>query len=53
MDREYRLRMIREQIEINKKNAIEEISKEHMIPAMHSITALIDLKAQELLLNEI
>lgn len=53
MDKEKRLENIREQIEINKKNAIEEIQKEQMIPAMHSITALVDLKAQELLLNEI
>lgn len=53
MDKNKRIELIREQIEINKKNAIEEIQKEQMIPAMHSITALVDLKSQELLLNEI
>ena len=53
MDKEKRLELIRNQIEINKRNAIDEIQKEQMIPAMHSLTALVDLKAQELLLNEI
>ena len=53
MNKEKRLELIREQIEINKNNAIEEIQEEQMIPAMHSLTALVDLKAQELLLNEI
>ena len=49
MDKQKRLELIRNQININKKNAIQE---EQMIPAMHSLTALVDLKAQELLLNE-
>lgn len=53
MDKEKRLEMLRQQIEIYKKNAIEEIQKEQIIPAMHSLTTLVDLKAQELLLNEI
>lgn len=53
MDKEKRLEIIRQQIEVYKKNAIEEIQKEQIIPAMHSLTALVDLKAQELLLNEI
>lgn len=52
MDKQKRLELIRNQININKKNAIREIQEEQMIPAMHSLTALVDLKAQELLLNE-
>lgn len=52
-NKEERLKLIREQIEINKKNALEEIEKEQMIPAMWSISDLIDLKAQEGILNEI
>lgn len=47
------LERLREQIEIHKKNAIEEIQKEQMVPAQHSLSALIDLKAQESLLQEI
>lgn len=53
MNKEERMKLIREQIEINKKNALEEIQKEQMIPAMWSVSALIDLKAQEGILNEI
>ena len=53
MDKNKRIELIREQIEINKKNAIREIKLEQMIQAMHSLTALVDLKAQELLLSEI
>lgn len=34
------------QLEIYKKNAIENIQKEAMIPAMWDVSALIDLKAQ-------
>lgn len=51
MNREQYLEKLREQIEINKKNALEEIEKEQMVPAMHSVSALIDLKAQELALK--
>lgn len=53
MDKEKRLEELREQIEINKKNAIEEIQKEAMIPAMWSISNLIDLKAQESVLKRL
>lgn len=53
MDKEERLKLIREQIEVNKKNALKEIQKEEIIPAMHSLTALVDLKAQEGILSEI
>ena len=47
MEREKLLSLIRENIEVNKKNAIAEIEREQMIPAMWSVSALIDLKAQE------
>lgn len=53
MNKEERLKLIREQIEINKKNALEEIQKEQMVPAMWSVSSLVDLKAQEGILNEI
>lgn len=53
MDKEQRLNYLRSQIEIYKKNAIDEISREQMVPAMWSLSALIDLKAQESVLNEI
>ena len=46
MDKERYLEELKKQIEINKKNAIEEIEKEQMVPAMWSVSSLIDLKAQ-------
>lgn len=52
MDKETYLEKLREQIEINKKNAIEEIQKEQMVPAMWSVSELIDLKAQEIALRK-
>lgn len=51
MDKEQYLKEIRKQIEIEKKNAIEEIQEENMVPAMWSISSLIDLKAQESVLK--
>lgn len=51
MDLKKYIEQIREQIEINKKNAISEIEKEEIVPAMWSISSLIDLKAQENLLK--
>lgn len=53
MNKEQYLKILREQIEINKKNALEEIEKEQMVPAMWSIGKLIDLKSQELTLKKI
>lgn len=53
MDKQKYLEKLREQIEINKKNAIEEIQKETMVPAMWSISNLIDLKAQESVLKRL
>ena len=47
-----RLDMINSQIEIYKKNAIEEIQKEQIIPATHSLLELRDLKEQQLLIKE-
>lgn len=52
MEKEEYLKKIREQIEINKKNALEEVEKEQMVDAMWSISTLIDLKAQEGALNK-
>lgn len=46
MNKEEFEKKLEEQIEIKKKNAIEEIEKGQMIPAMWSISELIDLKAQ-------
>lgn len=46
MDREKYLEELEKQIETVKKNAIEEIKKEQMVPAMWSVSCLIDLKAQ-------
>lgn len=40
-------------LEITKKNAILEIEKEQMIPAMWSVTRLIDLKAQINIIEEV
>ena len=53
IERKEYLENLRKQIEINKKNAIEEIEKEEMINAIWSISALIDLKAQESVLKRI
>lgn len=53
MEKQIYLEKLREQIEVNKKNAIEEIQKEEMVPAMWSISTLIDLKAKELLLKKL
>ena len=47
------LEKLRKEIELNKKNAIEQVTKENMVPAMWSISRLIDLKAQEKVLSEV
>lgn len=47
-----RLSLINNQIEIYKKNAIEEIEKEQIIPATSSLLMLRDLKEQQLLIKE-
>lgn len=47
-----RLGLINNQIEIYKKNAIEEIQKEEMIPATSDLLMLRDLKEQQLLIKE-
>jgi len=52
-DKKRRLEEIRKQIEINKNNAIKEIENEQMVPAMWSVSTLIDLKAQEGILNKL
>lgn len=48
-----RLDLINNQIEIHKKNAIEEIEKERMIPATVDLLMLRDLKEQQLLIKEL
>lgn len=44
---EYRLKLINEQIEIYKKNTIEAIEKEQMIPATSYLLGMRDLKEQQ------
>lgn len=48
-----RLDLINQQIEIYKKNAIEEIQKEEMIPATSDLLMLRDLKEQQLLIKRL
>ena len=48
-----RLDLINEQIEVYKKNAIENIEKEAMIPATSDLLMLRDLKEQQLLLKDL
>lgn len=47
-----RLELINNQIEIYKKNAIQEIEKEEMIPATSDVAMLRDLKEQQLLIKQ-
>ena len=48
-----RLDLINNQIEIYKKNAIEEIEKEEMVPATSSLLMLRDLKEQQGLIKRL
>lgn len=48
-----RLDLINNQIEIYKKNAIEEIEKEEMIPATSDLLMLRDLKEQQGLIKRL
>lgn len=48
-----RLDRINNQIEIYKKNAIEKIQKEEMIPATSYLLLLRDLKEQQLLIRDL
>ncbi len=48
-----RLELINNQIEIYKKNAIEEIQNEEMVPATSNVAMLRDLKEQQLLIKQI
>ena len=48
-----RLDLINNQIEIHKKNAIEEIEKEQMIPATGDLLMLRDLKEQQGLIKRL
>ena len=47
-----KLELINNQIEIYKKNAIEEIQNEEMVPATSNLAMLRDLKEQQLLINQ-
>lgn len=48
-----KLESINKNIEVYKRNAIEEIQKEQMIPATSSLLTLRDLKEQQLLIKEL
>lgn len=48
-----RLELINNEIEIYKKNAIEEIEKEQTIPATSNLLMLRDLKEQQLLIKRL
>lgn len=50
---EIRLDMVNSQIEIYKKNAIEAIEKEEMIPATSYLLLLRDLIEQQLLIKDL
>lgn len=52
MDREQILERIRIEIEACKKNAIEHIEKEEMVPATEYLLTMRDLKTQELILKK-
>lgn len=52
MDREQILERIRKEIEACKKNAIEHIEKEEMVPATEYLLTMRDLKTQELILKK-
>ena len=51
MDREQILERTRKEIEACKKNAIEHIEKEEMVPATNYLLTMRDLKTQELYLK--
>ena len=53
MDKEKLKEELLKQIETYKKNAIENIQKEAMVPAMWDVAQLIDLKAQIGLLEKV
>ena len=50
---EERLNFITENIEIYKRNSIEAIKKEQMIPATSNLMIMRDLKEQQLLINQL
>ena len=52
MEREQILERIRKEIEACKKNAIEHIEKEEMVPATEYLLTMRDLKTQELILKK-
>lgn len=48
-----KLELINKQIEIYKKNAIQEIQNEAIVPATNTVAAIRDLKEQQLLIKQI
>lgn len=48
-----RLELINNEIEIYKKNIVEEVEKENMVVATNYLMTLRDLKEQQLLLKEL
>lgn len=50
---EQKLNFINENIEIYKRNAIEAIKKENIIPATSDLLIMRDLKEQQILINEL
>ena len=48
-----RLEDINKLIELHKRNAIEELEKEEMVPATTDVAMLRDLKEQQLLIKQI
>ena len=56
MNKEYleeKLNFINENIEIYKRNAIENIEKEQMVPATSNLMIMRDLKEQQLFIKEL
>ena len=52
IDKKIYLDGLNNQIETNKRNALKEIENEEFVPAMWSISSLIDLKAQKEILTK-
>ena len=51
MDKQQILEKTRKELEVCKKNAIESIEKEEMVPATNYLLTMRDLKTQELLIK--
>lgn len=51
MNKQQYLESIKKEINTNKENLLKEVENEEMVPAMWSLSKLIDLKAQESVLK--